>query len=48
MSNKLTIFGSDRKNGRILRFSGKISCLKGILGYDKGKEGGKSRHLFAK
>ena len=42
ISGKLMIFGSGRQNG------GKRSCLKRISGYDTGKEGGVSRHSFAR
>ena len=48
MSNKLMIFRSNRKNGRILPFDRKRSYLKRIRGYDPGKEGGKSLSLEAR
>ena len=48
MSNKLMIFESNRKKGRVLSFGGKRSCLKRIRGCDTGKEGGGSSHSFAK
>ena len=41
ISNKLMIFGSDRKSSRIR------SSLKRIRGYNTGKEGGGSRHSLA-
>ena len=47
MSNKLMIFGSNRKKVEFRR-----SPVKGHVwketGYDTGKEGGTSRHSFAK
>ena len=48
MSNKFMIFGSNRKNGGILLFGGKRSCLKRSRGYNTGKEGGGGRNSFAK
>ena len=48
ISNKLMIFRSDRKNGRILPFGGKRSCLKRIRGYKTEEEGGRSMHYFAR
>ena len=48
MSNKLKIFGSNRKIGGVLLFCGKRSYLKRIIGYDTGQNGGGSRHSFAK
>ena len=48
MSNKLMIFESSRNKGGVPSFGGKRSCLKRIRGYDTGKEGGRSRHSFAK
>ena len=42
------IFGSNRKNGGILSFGGKRSCLKRIRGYDTGKKGCKIRNSFVK
>ena len=37
MSNKLIIFGGNRKKGGVPTFSGKRSCLKRIKGYDTGQ-----------
>ena len=48
MSNKLMTFESNRKIGGVPSFGGKRSCLKRIRGYDTGKDGGGSRHCFAK
>ena len=48
MSNKLIIFGSNRKKGGVPSFASKRSCLKRNRGYDTGKEGGRGRHSFAK
>ena len=47
MSNKLMIFRRNRKNGGILPFGRKSSCLKRIRAYHKGKEGGEFRHFLA-
>ena len=47
MSNKLIIFGGNRKKGGVPTLSGKRSCLKRIKGYDTGQGGGGSRHSFA-
>ena len=46
MSNKLMIFGSNRKIGGIPSFGEKRSCLKRIRGYNTGKHGGGSRLSF--
>ena len=48
MSNKLMIFGTKKKKSGVPLFGGKWSCLKRIRGYDTGKDGGESRHSFAK
>ena len=48
MSNKLIIFRSNRKKGGVPSFGRKRSCLKRIRSYNTGKEGGGSRHSFAK
>ena len=40
MSNKLMMFGSNRKIRGVPSFSGKCSCVKRIRGYDTGKDGG--------
>ena len=48
MSNKLMIFGSNTKNGGIPLFGGKKLCLKRIGVHHTWKEGGGSRHSFAK
>ena len=47
MSNKLIIFGSNRRKCGVLLLGGKNSCLKRIKGYDKGYGGGR-RHSFVK
>ena len=46
MSNKLMIFGSNRKNGGIPPFDGKRSRLNRIRSYDTGKEEGGSGTLL--
>ena len=46
MSNKLMIFGSNRKIGGVPSFGGKRSCLKRIRGYNAGKDGDGSRHSY--
>ena len=48
MSNKLMTFGSNRTIDAVPSFGGKRSCLKRIMGYDTGKNGGGSRHSFTK
>ena len=48
ISNKLMMFWSNRIIGGVLQFGGKRSSLKRIKGYDTGKNGGGSRHSFAK
>ena len=48
ISNKLMMFWSNRIIGGVLPFGGKRSSLKRIKGYDTGKNGGGSRHSFAK
>ena len=35
------------KNGRILLFGGKVSCLKRVRYYETGEEGGRNLHSFA-
>ena len=48
MSNKLIIFGSNRRKCGVLLLGGKKSCLERIRGYDTVKEGGGRRHSFVK
>ena len=41
------MFGSERKNNKILQFGGKRSSLKRIKGFGTREEGGGSRHSYA-
>ena len=46
MSNKLMMFGSNRKICGVPAFSRKRSCLERIRGYDTGKDGGGKKAFF--
>ena len=48
ISNKLMIFGINRKIHGVPSFGRKRSCHKRFRGYNTGKDGGGSRHSFTK